>query len=244
MTQISQHHPKTDFKPATGGVAYLWNKWQEVICGLALPQEIGHATFQKVLKAYTDENRKYHGLSHIKHMLQEVDSFTAENPHAIKEPEVLTLAIFMHDFVNGTPDDVQQSDEMAGHILSCSTMSELTKKRALLHEIIMATTHQKPLESKSSIEAKIIADADLSILGSDKRTYNQYALQVRQEYKHYSDEIFTAGRIKVLQSFLNRSHIYTLDFFQQKYEMIARQNITSEVQALQKNAQIMMINHY
>ena len=46
---------------------------------------------------------------------------------------------------------------------------------------------------------KLFLDLDLSVLGWPSDEYLDYAQRVRFEYKHYPDDQFVSGRIKVLK---------------------------------------------
>lgn len=60
-----------------------------------------------------------------------------------------------------------------------------------MHDLILATaTHLHPPEP----DARVVVDADLSVLGAAMGRYVQYAIGVRREYGHLSDEAYSAGR--------------------------------------------------
>ncbi|MEI8390699.1 MAG: HD domain-containing protein, partial [bacterium] len=157
------------------------------------------------------------------------------NPNKIKDPEILRFGIFMHDIVNGSPNDVEDSVEIALKLLHKSENSKFKNKENLLREIILATKHDSSVPENLSLEAKIIADIDLSILGSDKSSYNIYAKQIRREYSRYPDDVYNPGRIAVLKGILIKHNIYKTDFFQKKYEQKARINIQNEIDFLAGN---------
>ena len=76
---------------------------------------------------------------------------------------------------------------------------------------------------------KLFLDLDLSVLGWPTDEYSDYALRVRYEYQHYPDEDFISGRQKVLEHLGNKDKpIYFTDFFKQKFEDQARQNMQEE----------------
>ncbi|HMF72048.1 MAG TPA: hypothetical protein VK616_11260, partial [Flavitalea sp.] len=77
-------------------------------------------------------------------------------------------------------------------------------------------------------------DADLSILGAAPDVYLNYTNMIRKEYKLFPDFVYRPGRIKVLQSFLNMQYIFKTDYFRDKYEIQAIENIRTEVQRLSK----------
>ncbi|MFK5974892.1 MAG: hypothetical protein QM493_00165 [Sulfurovum sp.] len=80
-----------------------------------------------------------------------------------------------------------------------------------LNYILATQKHQKTNNS----DTNLFIDADLSILASPK--YKEYQIAIREEYKRYSDKTFRDGRKKVIEYFYNR------------YESIARENLTREL---------------
>ena len=72
-------------------------------------------------------------------------------------------------------------------------------------------------------------DLDLQTLGAVDTEYDKYANQIRQEYQQYSDDIFHAERVKILNLFLNRVYIFNTEYYRNKYEQAARNNIAREL---------------
>ncbi len=88
--------------------------------------------------------------------------------------------------------------------------------------MILLTKH--PSDPLSEDE-KYLIDIDLSILGAETALYDQYEKWIRQEYAYVSDEVFRKGRGEVLRSFFAQDFIYQTDYFRQKLENRARENI-------------------
>ena len=95
--------------------------------------------------------------------------------------------------------------------------------------LIIDTSHRQEPQSN---DGKLICDIDLSILGRDPTSYCAYAESIRQEYSWVSPADYAIGRTKVLQNFLDREHLYSLPFFNEKYEQPARSNLSQELQSL------------
>ncbi len=81
----------------------------------------------------------------------------------------------------------------------------------------------------------MVQDIDLSILGADSFSFACYEAAIRKEYACASDDVYRKGRIKVLQGFLMRPQIYHTQFFQNRYEAQARENITKLINSLTGN---------
>lgn len=189
--------------------------------------------------------RPYHNLIHLAYMLnllaiykhhrKEAGDYTSSEPS-----KNLLMAIFMHDYVyDVSPKEHPLNNEQC----SANTALCWCRKQVFntdisgitVHELIMATTHE-PKEDLTD-EQKLIADLDLSILGTaDTATYNAYAAGIRKEYAAYSDEKYKTERLAFLFALLKRKHIFHLPFFRNMFEEQARKNITMEIKYLHGKA--------
>jgi len=98
-----------------------------------------------------------------------------------------------------------------------------------VYEQILATkSHQK----SENEDTNFLLDADLSVLGKSSKVYSEYTKQIRKEYSIYPDFLYKPGRKKVLQHFLELESIFKTEFFRNKYETQARENIEFELKGL------------
>jgi len=100
-----------------------------------------------------------------------------------------------------------------------------------VYKLILATKHD---ELQRDHDAKLMVDIDLSILGQPRDVFDQYEVNIRKEYAHVPDEQFRLGRKNILQSFLDRESIFATDFFKEKYESKAIENLTRSIQQLSR----------
>jgi predicted metal-dependent HD superfamily phosphohydrolase len=75
-------------------------------------------------------------------------------------------------------------------------------------------------------------DIDLSILGAEAERFDEYEVQVRQEYAWVPGPVFRHKRREILQGFLARPHIYATEWFQRRFEAVARNNLQRSVARL------------
>ncbi len=75
------------------------------------------------------------------------------------------------------------------------------------------------------IDAHVLVDADLSILGAQPARFQEYEAQVRSEYGWVPDAMFRSTRAKILKEFLGRPHLYCTAHFRERYEAQARRNL-------------------
>lgn len=81
-------------------------------------------------------------------------------------------------------------------------------------------------------DTNLLLDIDLSILGKSTAEYRKYCDNIRKEYLMYPDFMYNKGRKKVLKSLLELDSIYKTDFFKQKYENQAKENLRQEISQL------------
>ncbi len=108
---------------------------------------------------------------------------------------------------------------------------EYTERTAIKDLFRNHTTVPRLLQG--TILAGVFLDLDLSILGASEDDYDGYTKQIREEYKHYSEDEYRNGRIRVMQGFLNRKRLYFSDYFYNRYEVRARENIDREIKSLE-----------
>ncbi|HZV37640.1 MAG TPA: N-methyl-D-aspartate receptor NMDAR2C subunit, partial [Pseudoxanthomonas sp.] len=95
--------------------------------------------------------------------------------------------------------------------------------------LIMATRHAALPETG---DGRVLVDVDLSILGAGADRYAQYAAQVREEYVWVPGWIFRRKRKALLREFLARESIYGTQYFRDRFEARARENLENEIRQL------------
>ncbi len=91
-----------------------------------------------------------------------------------------------------------------------------------VHRLIMATCHHS---NAIAGDLAWMVDIDLSILGSAADIFWQYEQDIRREYRQVPGPLFRYKRRQLLQQLLARERIYQTDYFYQRYEQSARNNI-------------------
>lgn len=200
---------------------------------LGIPEKKAQNEYFVLLNAY-DVDRSYHNLDHIENMQKNLNTYLDLHHERLKEPAIFKLAIYYHDFVNGKPNDVEDSAQTACELLMTSSKKDINKKADLLKRLIIATSHTKDL-ANASYEEKLISDLDLAVLASEPDEYADYSSKVREEYADYSDEDYAKGRSKVLEDLLDKEQIFHTPFFSLNYESRARDNIKQELDNLKEN---------
>lgn len=217
---LACHGNITEFVPnSVTKYLYLKDRWD------SLKDKFGiQADFTEISRNYNAKERKYHDLNHIYNVIKHIEDFNRNNPNVIEDIDELIVSAFLHDICLG-PDDIKMSIEKAKSLFKDGCPEQIIKN-------IQATDHAKLLPKEASVSEKVLADADLAILGTIPENYRKYSKQIREEYSQYSDKEYAEGRTEVLRNFLLRDRIFQTDYFYMKYESNACQNIGSEINQL------------
>lgn len=185
----------------------------------------GDLEFDRLAAMYSEPTRFYHNLAHVTNCLDELHMAR----HLVRNPEQIEMAIWYHDAIYDTKakDSEEQSAELARSV--CLGASLPTEFASEVRELILATKHNGV---PNSIDAKLLVDADLSILGKPGKVFDTYEENIRKEYSWVPEDQFKQGRSTILQMFLNRPSLYTTDLFKRKYESQAIINLKRSIDSL------------
>lgn len=178
--------------------------------------------FSDLDRHYAESFRSYHNANHIADCLQQFDMAR----HLAVHPDEVELALWFHDVIydSRAKNNEEQSANCARQALIWSHASEEIISQVM--RLIQITCHTA---MPTIIDEKIIVDIDLSILGRDPPEFDLYEQQIRQEYAWVPELQFCDGRAAILRGFLERPAIYLTEFFQERYEPQARQNLRSSL---------------
>ena len=98
-----------------------------------------------------------------------------------------------------------------------------------VHALVMATRHDV---APASRDQALLVDIDLSILGAAPERFDEYAVQVRQEYAWVPRPLFRRRRREILQGFLDRPAIYSTPVLHDELEARGRDNLQRAVARL------------
>lgn len=206
---------------------YVEQKFKEVFSKYITDEKIVNRLFRNVLNAYSKDDRHYHNMHHIFHMV----SLWETHKNFLKDADVVFFAIIYHDIVY---KPLRKDNESKSAVYFIDKIAPLVEKKLnviKVCEAITATKHNE--ESKKYWEAdkdiQYLLDFDLDILGTRHQdTYEWYRKGVRKEYGIFPLKIYKAGRKSVLESFLKREKIYLTPEFKES-EKRARKNLKNEI---------------
>jgi predicted metal-dependent HD superfamily phosphohydrolase len=182
--------------------------------------------FAKLQRAYDEPHRAYHDAMHLADCLQQLDCVRDQ---AIA-PMQLEMALWYHDAIYDprASDNEARSAAMARRDLQAGRV--LPARIEVIDELIMATKHDSAAET---LDAALLVDIDLSILGRSREEFEHYDRAIRAEYAWVPEDQYRAGRSAVLERFLTRPAIYATAWFRARYEVAARRNLALALEQLQ-----------
>lgn len=206
--------------PARGETRFaaLWNR---TVTGAPTPAT---TIFSRLARLYGEPHRHYHTLDHIWRCLDEFDR-VAELTH---NPDAVEMALWFHDaiYVSGAKDNEWRSTELFQQWSEGYASSAF---RGRVRDLIMVTTHR---ESPTRLDERFIVDIDLSSFGLPWDEFERDGQHIRAECADVADEEYFPGHLRFLLSLLNRPSFFFTDYFQERYERIARANTQRVIENL------------
>ncbi len=202
----------------------LLRSWARLWSGLGASGD-GGVLRDRLIAAWSEPHRRYHTLRHLGDCL----ALLEPTIQLAERPAEVEIALWFHDAIYDlkAKDNEARSAEWADQALRAAGIDADIRGR--VHDLIMATCHDaQPV----TVDARLLVDIDLAILGADPERFDEYEVQVRQEFAWAPGPLFRRKRREILMAFLARPAIYGTGWFQQRFEAIARDNLQRSVARL------------
>jgi predicted metal-dependent HD superfamily phosphohydrolase len=186
---------------------------------------VSDAVFHVLVKNYSEPHRKYHTMQHLEECFAHLNRVRS----LAERPLEVEYALWFHDLLYDTrrKDNEERSAQAARESAVASGLADEQATR--IHQLVMATMHDAiPLGR----DASVLVDIDLAILGAGVERFDEYEIQVREEYAWVPEPLYRTGRRKILQQFAERESIYNTDYFRAELEAQARSNIARSLARL------------
>lgn len=177
-----------------------------------------------LVAAYSEPHRHYHTVRHVESCLRELDENQAYPIHLNE----VRWALLFHDAIY---DPRRNDNEARSADRACRVMQELQRpedETDRVRKMILATAHAAKAETP---DEALLLDIDLSILGTDEATFDEYDRAIRLEYEWVPEEAYRHARAAVLEGFLKRERIFETAAYRDR-EANARRNIERALQRL------------
>ncbi|WP_201594263.1 HD domain-containing protein [Psychrobacter fulvigenes] len=184
--------------------------------------------WQDIADRYNESQRAYHTLEHLAQLFAQFEQVQ----QYLHEPHIIALALYYHDVIyepRHADNELQSAEYM---IKKLSPYLDVEQCRRIDDLIMLTADHELDEDKDSDLDAAFLLDMDLSILGSVWSDYKRYAQAVRQEYSHVPITNYRTGRTKVLAGLLAHPRLYLTDYYFERLEAQARDNIKREISLL------------
>jgi predicted metal-dependent HD superfamily phosphohydrolase len=203
----------------------LKNHFNQLCSPFTEDQQLISDLWKEIETKYSEKGRHYHNLLHLENMFRELDAVKMN----ISDFTALSFSIFYHDVIYDATSKANEEKSAAKAEKRLAELHINQDKISLISEQILDTkSHQRSDQE----DTNYLLDADLSVLGKDFKTYLEYTQNIRKEYSIYPDFLYKPGRKKVLKHFLELESIFKTEYFKEKYEAQAKENIAKELQLL------------
>ena len=195
----------------------LLRSWQRAWRGLGATGE-GDMLRDELLGAWNEPQRHYHTLRHLHDCIAQLEPALG----LAQQPQEVEMALWFHDAVYDprAADNEQRSADWAEGALEKAGVS--AEVRGRIHALVMATRHAA---EPFGPDERLLVDVDLAILGAARERFDEYEVEVREEYAWVPGPVFRHKRREVLGQFLARPRIYSTESFHESFEANARANL-------------------
>jgi len=181
--------------------------------------------FSGIKASYGEPHRYYHTSTHVEHCLRQFDLAHDEIKN---DADAIELALWFHD-VEYDPIAADNELKSADRFKRVALGNMSPDLIAQIYRLIMITIHNDPPQAE---DEKYVADIDLSGFGLPWQEFIKDNQNVRNELPGLTDREFAEKNGRFLKQLLDRPSIYSSDFYKERYEQTARENMKKQVALL------------
>lgn len=198
--------------------------WQRCATGQTDSAASG-SRFDEICTRYNEAHRRYHTPEHIVHCLQQFDACR----ELLSDANAVELAVWYHDVVYdiGADGNEARSAEFFVRHAKGELSDELI---CAVQELIMVTMHL--CNRPETADESYLVDIDLSSFGLPWERFQRDSVAVREEFPQLQDKEFYPKQQLFLAELLRRESFCFTDFFRERHERQARENISAYLQNL------------
>jgi predicted metal-dependent HD superfamily phosphohydrolase len=200
--------------------------WDRAWLELRRPQPA--AVRQELLAAWSERARHYHDARHLRECLALYSLWQGQGERAAE----VVLALWFHDAVYdpGAVDNELKSAAWAARALVEAGVSSEVAQR--VYDLVMATQHAAHPAPVPSLDAELVLDIDLAILGAAPARFQAFERDIRKEYAAVTESVYRSARRIVLQGFIEREPLYHTVNARERLEAQARISLQGALERL------------
>ena len=201
------------------------------------PVVLGYGQQPLLEAAYATPQRAYHNFGHVQEVLRHYADVAAGPGWA--QPVEIYLAVLYHDAIYeaGRKDNEARSAEL-GMAQVAQWMPQEGVDVLRVAELINLTARHGQFSPSDfsddgfSLDAMHFLDCDMAILGAGAEKFDAYDRGIAEEYRgHVPGFLFRINRKRFLKGLLARERIFLSDWFHQRYDAAARDNLKRAIHA-------------
>lgn len=206
MAAAAEFGPFCDRLGATSALASVW--------------------WSRLAALYPGPDRHYHTITHMNSL---TDLWREYFSH-FRRPDAVLAAVYFHDAVYDpkAPDNEEKSAELYRSFLA-DVGGDLSIKD--VYEWIMATKDHRRA-TVTDPDLAFFLDMDLTILGSSREVYAEYAKNIRREYIHVPEPVYRTKRAEILRNFLAAEDLFRTPLLRARFAASTRDNLQWEIALL------------
>jgi predicted metal-dependent HD superfamily phosphohydrolase len=174
------------------------------------------AMYREVARRYAEPQRRYHTLSHVDDCLGRFDLVATE----LDCPDAVEMALWFHDVIYEPGSPTNERESALLYLRNAGGADRTFCRRVC--SLILITRHCRAAFGR---DRQYLVDIDLAGFGLPWPEFRIQSDRVRDEFPSQTDDQFNAGQSPFLEKLLARPRIYATDFFHDRIEARARDNI-------------------
>ena len=180
-----------------------------------------------VLARYSEPHRHYHTHQHLAECFEKIRDIISLAQH----PAEVHVGLWFHDVIYDTQRHDNEGRSATWARDAARELGAAAESAQRIYDLIMFTRHAV---APVGVDAHVLVDTDLSILGAPPERFQEYEAQVRNEYAWVPDQTFRTARATILKEFLGRPHLFCTSHFRDRYEAQARRNLQHSLLTLER----------
>lgn len=190
------------------------------------PFQLPEGLIRAVQAAYAHPPRAYHSFAHAQEVLAHVGEVTA-GP-GWKQPREVVLAALFHDavYLAGAADNEAKSADLAAQAIETFLPGQAIDVARVRELILLTARHGKLTPADVDADAAHFLDCDMAILAAEPARFDAYDAAIAEEYRGaIPGFVFRFNRKRFLKRLLDAPRLYLSDFFHQRLDARARENL-------------------
>ncbi len=188
------------------------------------PLKVPELLAAQLVAAYSEPHRAYHNADHIAELLGWFDR--VEDDVRWRAPAEVYTTILFHDAIYD-PGKKDNEARSAAWARASGLPVDLERVERL---ILMTATHGA--HQWADHDAALFLDSDMAIVGAPAPQFAAYDAAIALEYANVPRDTYRAGRRAFLESLLKKPRIFLTEYFHDKLDAQARENLATAVYRL------------